>query len=112
MDAEAVLLLDLAPPLQDMALASWPRGLYPLDGSGSCCSGVVTGNAGNAFEIVLPNDAAGTFQAYDGWLLVASASNERILGSVWIEHAWRPFAPSPVPQTFDPPLVVRFLFEE
>lgn len=31
-----------------------------------------------------------------------------IEGSVFIREAWRPNAPIPVPQVFDPPLVVRF----
>ena len=52
------------------------------------------------------------FDVYEGQTLVAEASNERIAGSIVIQRAMRLQAPLPVPQTHDPPLVIRFAIQK
>jgi hypothetical protein len=80
---------------------AWPRGVYPL--------GLLDANT---FHLRLDGAEAGNFNVYDGFALVAESSNRRIAGSVVINKALRPHAPLPVPQVFDPPLIVRFLIEK
>ena len=55
---------------------------------------------------------AANFDVYEGQALVAEASNERIAGSIVIQRAMRLQAPLPVPQTHDPPLVIRFAIQK
>lgn len=78
----------------------WPRGLYPLALSGE-----------NKFELRLDGAPSGNFDVSAGFVLVAEASNDRIAGSVFITKVWRNDAPIPVPEVYDPPLIVRFLIE-
>lgn len=99
--ASARLVLDLDAASVPVEEVAWPRGVYPL--------GLL---ARNSFQLRLDGAAAGNFDVHDGFALVAEASNERIAGSVFIRVAFRLNAPIPVPQTFDPPLVVRFLIEK
>jgi hypothetical protein len=99
--ADATLRLALDPASTPLKEVSWPRGVYPL---------ALTGN--NSFEIRLDGAPAGNFRVYEGFALVAEATNERITGSVFITKAMRLNAPFPVPQVFDPPLVVRFLIDK
>jgi len=79
----------------------WPRGVYQL--------GDVSSE--NTFELTLPDAPAGTFIVSDGFALVAEASNDRIVGSVFVRQVRRPLAPSPLPvyDNYDPPLQFRFL---
>jgi len=66
---------------------------------------------GNAFELRMADARAGNFDVTEGFALVAEASTARIAGSVVITKAFRLNAPIPVPQVFDPPLVIRFLHQ-
>lgn len=75
----------------------WPRGIYSL-----------APGRPNHFELRMETAPAGDFDVTDGFVLVTEASNDRLLGSVFAREAWRPHAPVPVPQTFDPPLNFRF----
>jgi hypothetical protein len=77
---------------------SWPRGVYELALGGT-----------NSFQLRLEGGKAGNFDVYDGYALVAEASNDRIAGSVFIRKVMRLEAPLPVPEVFDPPMIVRFL---
>ncbi|RLB52361.1 MAG: hypothetical protein DRJ42_15055 [Deltaproteobacteria bacterium] len=96
------LIIDLAPtgtgsgptPLEHV---SWPRGLYSL----------AIGQP-HRFELRMPDAPAGNFNVTDGFVLITEASNDRIVGSVFAREAFRPNAPIPVPQVFDPPLNFRF----
>jgi hypothetical protein len=97
----ARLLLDLDPTSTPLEEVAWPRGVYPLG---------VLGH--NGFQLRLDGAAAGNFDVHDGFALVAEASSQRIAGSVFIRIGFRLSAPMPVPQTFDPPLAVRFLMEK
>jgi hypothetical protein len=47
-------------------------------------------------------------------IIVAEASNDRIVGSIFLTRTLRVSAPSPLPayDTFDPPLIIRFLMEK
>jgi hypothetical protein len=99
--ADATLRLALDPASTPLKEVSWPRGIYPL---------ALAGN--NSFEVVLDGAPAGNFRVYDGFALVAEATNQRIVGSLFITRAMRLNAPLPVPQVFDPPLVVRFLIDK
>ena len=99
-DASLELRIDLGPsdaehPLENV---SWPRGVYTL----------APGHP-NHFWLRMPDAPAGDFDVIDGFVLVAEASHDRIVGSVVAREAFRPHAPVPVPQTFDPPLQFRFL---
>lgn len=94
------LELDLAPATTPVAEVPWPRGVYPL--------GVSTPHS---VRLSLEGAAAGSFTVIRGFVLVAEASNARIAGSAFVRVGFRPMAPMPVPQTFDPPLVIRFLME-
>ena len=69
----------------------------------------VLGEGGNAVELRLEEQSFGDFDVTDGYVLVAEAARGRIAGSIFIRVAFRPRAG--VPQTFDPPLVIRFLLE-
>jgi len=99
--ANMKLQLDLGGRFAEFNKVSWPRGVYEL------------GLLGNTnFQLRLEGAAAGDFNAMDGFVLVADSSRERITGSVFLRRAFRLHAPLPVPQTFDPPLVVRFMIEK
>jgi hypothetical protein len=98
--ATARLLLHLDAAEVPLEQVSWPRGIYSL-----------APLQGNAFQLRLEDAPAGNFDVIDGFALVAEASNDRIAGSVFIREAFRAQAPVPVPQSFEPPLIVRFEIE-
>jgi hypothetical protein len=79
---------------------AWPRGVYKLDLSGN-----------NTVRLRLDGAPAGDFDVKDGYVLVAEASNERIAGSIFVTLAMRFGVVMPVPQTWNPPLIIRFLIE-
>ncbi|MDX1382790.1 MAG: hypothetical protein R3190_04045, partial [Thermoanaerobaculia bacterium] len=99
--ATLTLRLDLRGHLRDIDEVSWPRGVYPLGLLGD-----------NNFQLVLEGAPAGNFDVTDGFALVAEASNRRITGSVVIQRVMRLQAPLPIPDLYDPPLVVRFKTEK
>ena len=80
---------------------SWPRGVYELEMIGA-----------DKLSLRLDGAQAGNFDASDGYVLVASSTGKRISGAVFLTKAWRPNAPIPVPQVFDPPLHIRFEMEK
>jgi hypothetical protein len=45
-------------------------------------------------------------------VLVAESSGKRIAGSVVLRKVMRLQAPLPVPERYDPPLVVRFMIDK
>jgi hypothetical protein len=48
----------------------------------------------------------------DGFVLVAESSAKRIAGSIVLQRVFRLSAPLPVPERYDPPLVVRFSMDK
>ena len=99
--AKVKLRLDLGGRFDDLKDVSWPRGVYELG---------LTGN--NNFTLRLDGAKAGNFDAMDGFVVVAEASNERIAGSIVLQRVFRLQAPMPVPEKYDPPLIVRFLIDK
>lgn len=99
--ARVKLRLDLGNRFQDFDKVSWPRGVYDLG---------LTGN--NNFSIRLDGAKAGNFDAMDGFVLVAESSAKRIAGSIVLQRVFRLSAPLPVPERYDPPLVVRFSMDK
>jgi hypothetical protein len=102
-DATFSMELDLGPdadadgpvPVDDI---SWPRGVYELNLLSP-----------HVFRLRIPDAPAGNFDVTSGFVLVAEATNDQIVGSVFVREALRAQAPIPVPQVFDPPLQLRFL---
>lgn len=80
---------------------SWPRGIYELGLKGN-----------NNVQLVLEGAKAANFDAMDGFVLVAEASNKRIAGSIVLQRVMRLQAPLPVPEKYDPPLIIRFKLEK
>lgn len=99
--AKVKLRLDLGNRFQGFDKVSWPRGVYELG---------LTGD--NNFTIRLDGAKAGNFNAMDGFVLVAESSAKRIAGSVVLQRVFRLSAPLPVPERYDPPLVVRFSMDK
>jgi len=99
--ARLKLRLDLGNRFQNFDKVSWPRGVYVLG---------LTGD--NNFTIRLDGAPAGNFDAMDGFVLVAEASSQRIAGSIALQRVFRLNAPLPVPERYDPPLVVRFSMDK
>ena len=99
--AKVKLRLDLGNRFQGFDKASWPRGVYELG---------LTGD--NNFSIRLDGAKAGNFDAMDGFVLVAESSAKRIAGSIVLQRVFRLSAPLPVPERYDPPLVVRFSMDK
>ena len=62
----------------------------------------------NNFNVKLDGAKAGNNDAMDGSVLITQASRERIIGSVVLQRVMRLQAPVPLPQAYDPPLVIRF----
>jgi hypothetical protein len=95
--ATVYLRLVLAPASRELALVSWPRGVYDLR------------TLGNRFDVESPDYPAGSFAGIEGTILVAYATRQRIEGSVFLKQAVRVHAPAPVPipQTGLP---LRFVF--
>ncbi len=98
--AKFYMRLDLGRSNDDIDRVPWPRGVYQLG---------LTGN--NNLELRLDGAKAGNFDAMDGFVLVAEASNDRIAGSIVLQRVFRLDAPLPVPEKYDPPLIVRFMIE-
>ncbi|HEY5647200.1 MAG TPA: hypothetical protein VIS76_14715, partial [Pseudomonadales bacterium] len=101
--AKVKLRLGLGSLFDDLDRLSWPRGIYPL--------GLALGHNNN-FQLRLDGAPAGNFDAKDGFVLVAESSSRRIAGSVVVQRVMRLNAPIPVPELYDPPLVVRFMIEK
>lgn len=99
--AKVKLRLDLGNRFQGFDKVSWPRGVYELG---------LTGD--NNFTIRIDGAKAGNFDAMDGFVLVAESSAKRIAGSVVLQRVFRLNAPMPVPERYDPPLVVRFSMDK
>ncbi len=99
--AKVKLRLDLGSRFQEFDKVSWPRGVYELG---------LTGD--NNFTIRLDGAQAGNFDAMDGFVLVAESSAKRIAGSIVLQRVFRLSAPLPVPERYDPPLVVRFSMDK
>jgi hypothetical protein len=82
----------------------WPRGVYRF------------GSFRDANNLMVRVDGAraGNRDAKDGFAIVTEASNDRIVGSIFLTRTLRVSAPSPLPvyDTFDPPLIIRFLTEK
>ncbi len=93
----ATMKLTLGTGIGSIEKTSWPRGAYELALIGP-----------NTLQLRLDGARAGNFDAKDAFVLVTSSTNKRITGSVFMTQAWRPHAPLPVPQVFDPPLRIRF----
>lgn len=87
--AELRLTLDLADADEPIGRVSWPRGIYRL------------GEGANAVSLTLEDAPAGSFVASHGFVLVTSATAERIEGSIVLQRADRPFAPMGVPYAAD-----------
>lgn len=98
--AKLKLRIGVEEPGVPVHLVPWPRGVYKLG---------LRGN--NTLSVQLDGAPAGNINVKDGSVLVAEASNKRIAGSVFITIAMRLGAPLPVPQTWNPPLVIRFQIE-
>lgn len=98
--AKLTLRLDLGSTFDDINEVSWPRGVYELG---------LTGD--NNVQLVLDGAKAANFDAMDGFVLVAEASNKRITGSIVLQRVMRLQAPLPIPEKYDPPLVIRFKLE-
>lgn len=99
--AEVRLQIGLGSIFTEFEKVSWPRGVYRLGLRGD-----------TNFTIRLDGAPAGNFDAMDGFVLVTESSAERIAGSIVLQRVFRPSAPLPVPELYDPPLVVRLLIEK
>jgi len=95
--AQLELTLALSLPTTEFDKVSWPRGIYELGLAGS-----------NNLTLRLDGAKAGNFDAMDGFVLVAESSRERIVGSIAVQRVMRLQAPLPVPEVYNPPLVIRF----
>lgn len=95
------LRLDLRGIGDDLVEVSWPRGYYELG---------LTGD--NNLQITLDGAAAGNFDTMDGSVLITESSSKRITGSAVLQRVFRLQAPIPVPERYDPPLVIRFMIEK
>ena len=89
--------LALSLPTEEFEKVYWPRGMYELGLVGS-----------NNLTLRLDGAKAGNFDVMDGFVLVAEASRERIVGSIAVQRVMRLQAPLPVPEVYNPPLVLRF----
>ena len=98
------LHLDLESALAPIEFVPWPRGVYRF---GSFWDA-------NKLTVRVDGASAGNWDAEDGFAIVTEASDERIVGSIFLTRALRVSAPSPLPayDTFDPPLIIRFLMEK
>lgn len=87
--AELLVRLDLADGDEPIERVSWPRGIYRL------------GTGANLVSLTLDGASAGSFVASHGFVLVTTATAERIEGSIVLQRADRPFAPMGVPYAAD-----------
>jgi hypothetical protein len=99
--AQLKLRLALSLPTEEFEKVSWPRGIYELGLVGS-----------NNLTLRLDGAKAGNFDVMDGFVLVAEASRERIVGSIAVQRVMRLQAPLPVPEVYNPPLVIRFRIDQ
>lgn len=89
LQANYALKIMLGPTLRrDVAEVSWPRGIYRLE----------TGDEKTSFWISVPDNRSATVVSDGGFVLVESASNDYIRGSIHVPLFRRPFAPTPVPE--------------
>jgi hypothetical protein len=99
--AKLTLRLDVKGLGDEFEEISWPRGVYELGLIGD-----------NNVQLVLDGAPAGNFDATDGFVLVSEATNQRIEGSIVLLRVFRLQAPIPVPEKYDPPVIVRFKLEK
>jgi len=99
--AKLTLRLDVKGLGDEFEEISWPRGVYELGLIGD-----------NNVQLVLDGAPAGNFDATDGFVLVSEATNQRIEGSIVLLRVFRLQAPFPVPEKYDPPVIVRFKLEK
>ena len=98
--ARLEIQLDGTVPIDE---ASWPRGVYRLTDGGP-----------HRFDFTFDDweQRAGNFYSTVGDVLIGPATNDRIRGAIVLQRGWRPLAPLPVPQTFDPPLVINIVLKD
>jgi hypothetical protein len=94
------LRLNLGGTLDDLEDVAWPRGVYELGLVGD-----------NNLYLRMEEAKAANFDVMDGFVLVSEASNDRIAGSAVVRKVMRMQAPIPVPEAYNPPLVIRFMIE-
>lgn len=99
--SKLTLRLDLRSLGKNLDEVSWPRGVYVLG---------LTGD--NNVKFVLNGAPAGNFDAMYDFVLVSESSNKRIAGSIVLQRVMRMQAPIPVPEKYNPPLIVRFELEK
>jgi hypothetical protein len=101
------LKLSVADGSDDLDLASWPRGLFPLTAgevlmskSGWSLSDVnyYTVPGANQFWLKVKDKPAGTIVSVQGLALVVDGEDGALEGSIVLQKTLRPFAPMPVPQ--------------
>lgn len=97
--ARLEIQLDASVPIDE---SSWPRGVYRLTDGGP-----------HRFDFTFDDweQRSGNFYSTVGDVLIGPATNDRIRGAIVLQRGWRPLAPLPVPQTFDPPLVIDIVLE-
>ena len=102
-DATMTLRLNVGSGGTPFEQISWPRGGYKFT--------EVHLNE-NSFLFHMPDAPAASFDVTQGFVLVAEASNKKIDGSIVVQKVMRWLAPVPVPEVYDPPLVIRFMIEK
>jgi len=98
--ARIELRLDLGGTTDALEDVSWPRGVYELGLVGD-----------NNLYLRLDGAKAANFDVMDGFVLVSEASTDRIAGSAVVQRVMRMQAPIPIPEVYDPALVMRFMIE-
>jgi len=98
--ANIELRLDLGGTIDALEDVSWPRGVYELGLLGD-----------NNLYLRLDGAKAGNFDVKDGFVMVSEASTDRIAGSAVVQRVMRMQAPIPVPELYNPSLVMRFMIE-
>ncbi len=96
--ATVTLRLDLADAETPLEHVSWPRGVYPLNLASP-----------HVFALDSPTDPGANFFVEEGFALVTEATNDRLAGSVFVRLARRGGVGGIAPDTYDPPLIFRFL---
>lgn len=84
--ATFLLNLDLGPTSESLDRVSWPRGIYPLELLGD-----------NRLIVAVPDMNHVTYHVDSGFVLISTATNDRIEGAIIMNRATRPFAPMMVP---------------
>jgi len=93
----AVAQLRLAPTAGPQGEIALPRGIYAIDSFTT-----------EEFRVSVEDRPAASFFVSDGFALIVSATKDQIVGSIFITEGFRYGAPIPVPQVFDPPLIISF----